>query len=69
MRHLFILLVRIYQIAISPLLGSNCRFTPTCSAYSIEALQKHGAWRGGWLAIRRISRCHPWGGDGYDPVP
>lgn len=69
MRHLFILLVRIYQIAISPLLGSNCRFTPTCSAYSIEALQRHGAWRGGWLAIRRISRCHPWGGDGYDPVP
>jgi putative membrane protein insertion efficiency factor len=69
MRHLFILFVRIYQIAISPLLGSNCRFTPTCSAYSIEALQKHGAWRGGWLAIRRISRCHPWGGDGYDPVP
>lgn len=69
MRHLFILLVRIYQIAISPLLGSNCRFTPTCSAYSIEALQKHGAWLGGWLAIRRISRCHPWGGDGYDPVP
>lgn len=69
MRHVFIFLVRIYQIAISPLLGSNCRFTPTCSAYSIEALQKHGALRGGWLAIRRISRCHPWGGDGYDPVP
>lgn len=69
MRHLFILLVRVYQVAISPLLGSNCRFTPTCSAYSIEALKKHGAWRGGWLAIRRISRCHPWGGDGYDPVP
>lgn len=69
MRHVFIFLVQIYQTVISPLLGSNCRFTPTCSAYSIEALQKHGALRGGWLAIRRISRCHPWGGDGYDPVP
>jgi putative membrane protein insertion efficiency factor len=69
MRHVFIALVRLYQILISPLLGSNCRFTPTCSAYSVEALQKHGAWKGGWLAIKRISRCHPWGGDGYDPVP
>ena len=69
MRHVFIALVRLYQILVSPLLGSNCRFTPTCSAYSVEALQKHGAWKGGWLAIKRISRCHPWGGDGYDPVP
>jgi putative membrane protein insertion efficiency factor len=69
MRYVFIALVRLYQILISPLLGSNCRFTPTCSAYSVEALQKHGAWKGGWLAIKRISRCHPWGGDGYDPVP
>lgn len=69
MRHVFIALVRLYQVLISPLLGSNCRFTPTCSAYSVEALQKHGAWKGGWLAIKRISRCHPWGGDGYDPVP
>lgn len=69
MRHVLIALVRLYQILISPLLGSNCRFTPTCSAYSVEALQKHGAWKGGWLAVKRISRCHPWGGDGYDPVP
>lgn len=69
MRYVFIALVRLYQILISPLLGSNCRFAPTCSAYSVEALQKHGAWKGGWLAIKRISRCHPWGGDGYDPVP
>lgn len=69
MRHVLITLVRLYQVLISPLLGSNCRFTPTCSAYSVEALQKHGAWKGGWLAIKRISRCHPWGGDGYDPVP
>lgn len=69
MRYVFIALVRLYQMLISPLLGSNCRFTPTCSAYSVEALQKHGAWKGGWLAIKRISRCHPWGGDGYDPVP
>lgn len=69
MRHLLILLVRAYQILLSPLLGANCRFHPTCSAYSIEAMQKHGAARGGWLALKRIFRCHPWGGSGYDPVP
>ena len=64
-----ILLVRFYRLAISPWLGGNCRFEPTCSAYAIEALQMHGVLRGSWLAIRRISRCHPWGGSGYDPVP
>ncbi len=69
MRHLLILLVRAYQILLSPLLGANCRFHPTCSAYSIEAMQKHGAARGGWLALKRIFRCHPWGGSGHDPVP
>ncbi|MGB1076251.1 MAG: membrane protein insertion efficiency factor YidD [Flavobacteriales bacterium] len=69
LRHFFIGLVRVYQSVISPLLGANCRFTPTCSAYAIEALEKHGMIRGGWLAIRRISRCHPWGGSGHDPVP
>jgi putative membrane protein insertion efficiency factor len=64
-----ILLVRGYQKGISPFLPPSCRYTPTCSAYAVEALQKHGAVRGGWLALRRLSRCHPWGGHGYDPVP
>ena len=64
-----ILLVRIYRYALSPWLGPNCRFQPTCSEYTIEALGKHGLFRGGALAIRRIGRCHPWGGSGYDPVP
>ena len=62
-------LVRLYRLAISPWLGSNCRFQPTCSSYAIEALQVHGALRGSWLAAKRIGRCHPWGGSGYDPVP
>jgi putative membrane protein insertion efficiency factor len=69
MRHLFIFLIRLYQVLLSPLLGSNCRFHPTCSAYGIEAFRKWGALRGGWLTARRIARCHPWGGQGYDPVP
>lgn len=64
-----ILLVRVYRFAISPWLGMNCRYDPTCSHYAIEALQAHGIFKGGWLAIRRIGRCHPWGGSGYDPVP
>lgn len=64
-----ILLVRSYQVAISPLLGSNCRYQPTCSAYTIEALRIWGPLRGTWLGLRRIGRCHPWGGHGYDPVP
>jgi len=62
-------LVRFYRLAVSPWLGGNCRFQPTCSTYAIEALQTHGVLRGGWLATKRISRCHPWGGSGYDPVP
>lgn len=65
----FIALIRIYQWFISPLIGPKCRFTPTCSHYTVEALKKHGLFKGAWLAIRRISRCHPWGGQGYDPVP
>ena len=62
-------LVRLYQLAISPWMPPACRFTPTCSAYAIDALREHGALRGLWLAARRIARCHPWGGFGYDPVP
>ena len=61
--------VYIYRYLISPLLGVNCRFTPTCSAYTIEATEKYGALRGGWLAVKRIVRCHPFGGSGHDPVP
>ena len=61
--------VHFYRLVISPLLGSNCRFQPTCSANALEALAKHGALRGGWLALRRILRCRPGGGSGYDPVP
>lgn len=64
-----IMLVRFYRLAISPLLGINCRYDPTCSRYAIEALQTHGVMRGTWLAAKRIGRCHPWGGSGYDPVP
>lgn len=69
MSKFLILLVRFYQLAISPWLPPRCRYQPTCSAYAIEALRKHGAIKGGMLATRRICRCHPWGGSGYDPVP
>lgn len=65
----FILLVRFYQVAISPLKPPTCRFNPTCSTYALEALKKYGLLKGGRLALRRIMRCHPWGGSGYDPVP
>lgn len=66
---IFIIPIKIYQILISPLLGPSCRFTPTCSQYTIEAIQKYGPLKGGWLGFRRILRCHPWGGCGHDPVP
>ncbi|MQX35413.1 membrane protein insertion efficiency factor YidD [Roseospira navarrensis] len=62
-------LIRLYQLFISPLIGPSCRFSPTCSNYAMEALARHGVFAGGWLAARRILRCHPWGGMGYDPVP
>lgn len=65
----FILLIRIYQYTLSPFIGRQCRFTPTCSNYSIEAFRKHGPIKGIYLTIKRITRCHPWGGHGYDPVP
>ena len=61
--------VRAYQLMLSPLLPPSCRFTPSCSAYAHEALTRHGALRGSWLAARRLARCHPWNQGGYDPVP
>jgi uncharacterized protein len=62
-------LIRAYQLFISPLLLPSCRFLPTCSDYAAEAIATHGAWRGSWLALGRLARCHPWGGTGFDPVP
>jgi len=67
--HVVALPVRAYRLLISPWLGQSCRFQPTCSAYALEALERHGGLRGGWLTLRRLLRCHPWGGSGYDPVP
>ncbi len=66
---ILIIPIKIYQYAISPMLGASCRYTPTCSAYSIEALKKHGPIKGSYLAIKRILSCNPWGGHGHDPVP
>ena len=65
----FTLIIRFYQLAISPLLPPSCRYTPTCSQYALQAIKKHGPFKGGWLAMKRIFRCHPWGGHGHDPVP
>jgi putative membrane protein insertion efficiency factor len=62
-------LIRGYQRGVSPMLPASCRYVPSCSSYAAEALRVHGAARGGWLALRRLLRCHPWGGSGYDPVP
>ena len=69
MRALLIALIRGYQWFISPLLGNHCRFYPSCSQYAREAIERHGALRGVWLAIRRVARCHPWHPGGVDPVP
>ncbi|MBR4146910.1 MAG: membrane protein insertion efficiency factor YidD [Bacteroidales bacterium] len=66
---LLIGLIRLYQITLSPWLGGACRYTPTCSNYGIQALEKYGAFKGGWLTIKRVLSCNPWGGSGYDPVP
>ena len=65
----FILLVRFYQKVISPLTPATCRYSPTCSQYTLVALQKHGIFKGGWLSVKRIISCNPWGGSGYNPVP
>jgi putative membrane protein insertion efficiency factor len=69
MKRVFIFMIRLYQKILSPVLGASCRYTPTCSQYAVEALQKHGIFKGSWLAIKRIVSCNPWGGHGYDPVP
>ena len=69
MKQLLILIARGWQLGTSRILPPSCRFAPSCSEYAIEALQWHGAIRGGWLAAKRLLRCHPWGGHGYDPVP
>jgi len=65
----FIMLIRFYQLAISPWLGSKCRYTPTCSQYGLEAFQKYGPFKGFWLTFKRVLSCNPWGGHGHDPVP
>lgn len=69
MRRIAIFMIRGYQLLLSPVLGNHCRFDPTCSSYAIEAIHAHGLLRGTGLAMRRIGRCHPWGGAGHDPVP
>ncbi|HUH95575.1 MAG TPA: membrane protein insertion efficiency factor YidD [Casimicrobiaceae bacterium] len=69
MKRVLLLAIRVYQYALRPLLGANCRFYPSCSEYAREALERHGAGRGSWLAMRRLARCHPYHPGGYDPVP
>ena len=69
MKAALLLLIRFYRAAISPLFPPSCRYVPTCSAYAMEAIEKYGAWRGGWMAVKRILRCHPFHNGGYDPVP
>lgn len=69
MRAVIRILIRVYQWIISPLLGPNCRFHPSCSQYTLEAVEEHGALCGSWLGLRRIGRCHPWNAGGFDPVP
>ncbi|MEJ6736843.1 MAG: membrane protein insertion efficiency factor YidD [Flavobacteriales bacterium] len=66
---IFVILIRFYQLSISPIFGQNCRYTPTCSQYSIDAIKKYGPFYGGWIGLKRIFSCHPWGGHGSDPVP
>lgn len=68
-RRALLLLIRFYQLAISPMLPASCRYYPTCSVYGYEAIEKYGILRGGWLAMRRVARCNPWHEGGYDPIP
>ena len=65
----FVVLIKFYQLCISPLKPPSCRFTPTCSQYALEAFRKHGPFKGSWLTLKRVLSCNPWGGSGYDPVP
>ena len=67
--YIFLALIKLYQILLSPILGASCRFTPTCSQYGVEAIKIYGPFKGGWLTLKRIGRCHPWGQHGHDPVP
>ena len=67
--YLFLFIIKIYQYLISPLFGAVCRYSPTCSQYGVEAIKKHGPFKGGWLTLKRIGSCNPWGGHGHDPVP
>jgi hypothetical protein len=69
MKRVFILVARLWQLGPSRILSPSCRYSPSCSQYAIEALERHGAIKGGWLAAKRLLRCHPWGGHGHDPVP
>lgn len=69
MKVVLIFLIKIYQYVISPIIPASCRYVPTCSEYGIQAIQKHGTIKGGWLAAKRILSCHPWGGHGFDPIP
>lgn len=69
MANILVLLIKLYQYTLSPFIGRSCRYTPTCSVYSIGAIKKYGPIKGGFMAIRRIVSCNPWGGSGYDPVP
>ena len=66
---IFIVQIRIYKVVISPILPARCRYTPTCSEYGLQAIQKYGPFKGGWLTLKRIGSCHPWGGHGHDPIP
>ena len=66
---ILIALIKVYQWTLSPLIGRSCRYTPTCSNYGLEAIEKHGPFKGSWLTLKRVLSCNPWGGSGYDPVP
>lgn len=69
MTRILVTLIKLYQVALSPFFGQQCRFTPTCSQYAVECIQQHGAFKGSFLAIKRLSHCHPWHAGGHDPVP